>query len=206
MKRLALIALFGAWAAHADSATVAVRGGSAFVRGHPDRDRWAATAGLEGLWRQGWLLLGGAMDASSRVDSLTSGTVRHLFFAGEAGASVDLSRRLRFDLVTELGAHRLSGSRSGPFRVPPDASSDGGTVDVWLVSDPVWAPFVGARPSVQLLFAQVAVGLAAWARADLIALNPPLFLDPETFPGQGVRTRLGRFSAGADLHFAVRFQ
>lgn len=206
MKRLALIAILGACAAQADSATVAVRGGSAFVRGHPDRDRWAATVGLEGLWRQGWLLLGGAVDASSRVNSLTSGTVRHIFVAGEGGASIDLPHHLRFDLIGELGAHRLSGSRSGPFRLSPDSGSDADSVDVWLGSDPVWAPFVGARPSVQLLFTRVAIGIAAWGRADLIALNPPLFLEPEPFPAQGVRTSLGRFSAGADLHLAVRFQ
>lgn len=206
MQRVALIALFGAWAARADVATLAVRGGSAFVSGQPDRDRWAATVGLEGLWRGGGLLLGGAIDASSRVGNLTTGAVRHIFLAGEAGSSIELGGNLRLDLLGELGGHRLSGSRSGPFRISDGTPYDGGTVDVFLGSDPVWAPYLGARPSLQLLFTRVALGLGAWGRADLVALNPLTFLDPVPFPVQAQRSSLGRFSAGADVHLAVRFQ
>jgi hypothetical protein len=142
------------------------------------------------------------VDASSRVDSLTTGTVRHLFFAGEGGTSFEFSDRVRVDLIAELGVHRLSGSRSGPFHL---GEGDAGT-DVWLGSDPAWAPFVGARPSMELLFTQMAVGVGGWARADLVALNPTAFLDPAAFPAYAPRTSLGRFSAGMDVHLAVRFQ
>ncbi len=204
MKRLALVMLLSSLAARADTATLAIRGGSAFVGGHPDRDSWAATAGIEGLWRSNGLLLGGALDASSRVGSLNPGTVRHLFFAGEAGMSFAMRHNLRFDLIGEFGAHRLSGSRSGPFRVSADVS-DANLVDVWLASDPAWSPFVGARPSLELLFDEMALGFGAWARADLIALDPPTFLDPAPFPVIAQHSTLGRFSAGADVHLAVRF-
>ncbi len=182
---------------------MALRGGSAWIRGHPDRDRLAATAGIEGLWRRGGLLLGGSLDASSRVENLTTGSVRHLFFAGVGGTSIYLSDRVRLDLVAELGAHRLSGSRSGPFRVNADQGSD--AVDVWLGSEPAWAPFMGARPSLEFLFWEFAVGLGAWTRVDLIALNPPTWLNPAPFPVEAQQYSVGRFSAGADLYLAYRF-
>ena len=198
MKRLLFALMSGAFAAQADTAVLGLRGGSAYVRGQP---RWAATAGLEGQWRRGWLVLGGAVDASSRVGNLTTGTVRHLFFSGEGGVSVDLADRLRIDLVGEFGGHRLSGSRSGPFHV-----SDSDPTDLYLGSDPVWAPFVGARPTFQLLFSQLAVGLSAWARADLTPLDPPVFLDPAPFPFAAQHSSIGRVTAGADVLLAVRFQ
>ena len=60
------------------------------------RDRWAATFGVEGLWRTTALLLGGAVAASSRVDSLTTGAVRKIFFAGEGGTSAVGKPAVRF--------------------------------------------------------------------------------------------------------------
>src|SRR3954471_2613862 len=159
MKRLILLFLGGALSARADTAILALRGGSAYVRGQPDRDRWAATAGLEGQWRRGALVLGGSFDASTRVGNLTTGAVSHFFFAGEGGVSLDFANRIRFDLLGEFGGHRLSGSRSGPFRM-----SDSDSTDFYMGSDPVWSPFAGARQSLQILFSQVAVGLSAWTR------------------------------------------
>src|SRR6266404_5486816 len=110
---------------------VSVRAGVARLGGETDRDRQGAVLGVSALWESGDLLLGGSFDGSSRVDSLHVGDVRHLFFAATGGGSFQVTDRFSLQLLGEVGAHRVSGTRFGPHVVAVSRDPNSPVVNVY---------------------------------------------------------------------------
>lgn len=95
--------------------------------------------------------MGASFDASSRIDSLFIGDVRHLFFAGIAGLLMPLAEGMDLQLLGEAGAHRVSGTRFGPVLVPSSLDPNASILSVYYGTNPGWAPFAGLRPSLEFV-------------------------------------------------------
>jgi len=98
----------------------------------------------------------------------------------------------------------VSGTRFGPRLVAASLDPNAGLINVYNGTEAAWAPFAGLRPSLELIAAPLAVGVAIWTRFDLLQLAPDIYLDPALFPN-APGSPLNRLSFGADLHLAFHF-
>jgi hypothetical protein len=102
--------------------------------------------GLSGVLRLGWLDLGVLYEGSFRR------TTDSFVLTPLVGFKWDLTNVLRFDLLGELGGHRIS--------------------NVGLDAESVWLPYVGVRPSLSLRLplglARLVLSATPFARWDLV--------------------------------------
>ncbi len=144
------------------------------------------TVGGSALLRIRWLDLGVLYEGT-----LLDGSARNEVLTPVVGLAWDLSRRVRLDLLAELGGHRITGVGSGNDYVSETKT--------------VWLPYVGVRPSFsyRLPVGPTFLVLSAtpFARWDLVKKDVSVetsSLDPTVYEAGGSTFGLV-FGAGIEI-------